>query len=126
MDAPSDRGTGLLLVMIDIDPAHEEDFNRWYDEEHLPERTSCPGFVSGRRFVGVDGQGPKYLALYDLDDPAVLETEAYRAMQPPTAWQARLMPHWTSFTRAVYREITPVPVPDAPLAPPVRPAGDAS
>jgi hypothetical protein len=100
----SDRGTGLLLVMIDIDPAYEEDFNRWYEEEHLPERLGCPGFLSGRRFVSVEGE-PKYLALYELNDPEVLETEAYKAMQPPTGWTKRVSPHFTSFVRNVYREI---------------------
>ena len=29
---------GLLLMMTDIDPANEADFNRWYEEEHLDER----------------------------------------------------------------------------------------
>jgi hypothetical protein len=101
-----ERGTGLLLVMIDIDPAHEEDFNRWYDEEHVPERMQCPGFLSSRRFVSVEGE-PKYLAFYELEDPQVLESEAYRAMQPPSEWTQRLTPHFTSFTRNVYRDITP-------------------
>ncbi len=60
---------GLLLVLIDIDPEYEEEFNRWYTEEHFPpERVRCPGFLTARRFVSVEGE-PKYLALYDLDDP---------------------------------------------------------
>src|SRR5205823_1607807 len=37
---------GLLLVMTDIDPANEEDFNRWYEEEHLDERMRIPGFIN--------------------------------------------------------------------------------
>jgi hypothetical protein len=97
-----DRGTGLLLVMMDIDPAHEDDFNRWYDEEHVPERLSCPGFLSGRRFVSVEGD-PKYLAIYELTDPDVLESDEYRAMVPPTDWMRRVSPHWRNFTRNVYR-----------------------
>ena len=40
---------GLLLMMTDIDPANEEDFNRWYEEEHLPDRATCPGFLTARR-----------------------------------------------------------------------------
>jgi hypothetical protein len=41
---------GLLLFMTDIDPAHEDEFNRWYEEEHLAERMAIPGFLSARRF----------------------------------------------------------------------------
>ena len=62
---------GLLLMMTDIDPAHEEDFNRWYEEEHLAERMAIPGFINARRFTAIEG-GPKYLALYDVDSPDVL------------------------------------------------------
>ncbi len=29
------RGTGLLMRWTDVDPQHEAEFNRWYDEEHL-------------------------------------------------------------------------------------------
>jgi hypothetical protein len=38
---------GLLLVMADIDPAIERDFNQWYEQEHLSERMAFPDF-SGR------------------------------------------------------------------------------
>lgn len=102
-----DRGTGLLLVMIDVDPAYEADFHRWYNEEHLPERLDCPGFLSGRRFLSVEGS-PKYLALYDLENPEVLDSEAYqRLVSPPTDWSQRLRPHFTQHIRNVYRDITP-------------------
>ena len=30
------RGTGLLMVWSDIDAEFEAEFNRWYDEEHVP------------------------------------------------------------------------------------------
>jgi hypothetical protein len=104
------RAKGLLLVLIDIDPEYEEEFNRWYTEEHFPERQQCPGFLSARRFVSVEGE-PKYLALYDLDDPEVLETEEYRRIRPPSEWTKKLQPHFTTMVRNVYREITPA-VPD--------------
>lgn len=102
----SGRGTALLLVMIDVDPEHEEDFNRWYDEEHLPERLQCPGFLSARRYLAVDGE-PKYLAIYELEDPVVLDQEAYQRLLPPSEWMRRLSPHFTRLVRNVYREITP-------------------
>ena len=37
---------GLLLFMTDIDPAHESEFHRWYEEEHIPERMAIPGFLT--------------------------------------------------------------------------------
>lgn len=102
----SEKRRGLLLVMIDVDPEHEEELNRWYEEEHLPERLVCPGFLSGRRFVALEG-GPKYLALYDLESPEVLQSEAYRKIYPPSEWTKRISKHFVRIVRNVYSEITP-------------------
>jgi len=56
------RGTGLLMVWTDIDSEFEADFNRWYDEEHIPRLLQVPGFLSAGRYVAVKG-APKYLAM---------------------------------------------------------------
>lgn len=106
--AEQPEGAALLLVMIDIDPDHEDDFNRWYDEEHYPERLGLPGFLSARRFRSSDGEGPKYLALYDLESVSALETPEYLALiTPPSEWSRRVESHFTSRLRAVYTDITP-------------------
>lgn len=104
----SDRGSGLLMVMMEVEAEYEEEFNRWYDEEHLPERTACNGFLSGRRFRLIDGSPngqPRYLAIYELESPDVLQTDEYLKMVPPSKWWASLLPH-VRVTRNTYREIT--------------------
>ena len=101
-----DTQRGLLLVMIEVDPAHEEEFNRWYNEEHLPERRACPGFLSARRFVALEGE-PKYLALYELGSPEVLQSAAYQKIYPPSEWTKRVSKHFLRSVRNVYAEITP-------------------
>ena len=53
---------GLLLFMTDINAAHETEFHRWYEEEHIPERLAIPGFLTARRFQTLEGS-PKYLAI---------------------------------------------------------------
>ena len=98
---------GLLLVMIDIDPEHEAEFNRWYNEEHFPERLACPGFLSGRRFVAREGE-PKYLALYDLESPDVLQSEDYQKIYPPSEWTKSISKHFLRVVRNVYSEITQI------------------
>jgi hypothetical protein len=103
------KGTGLLMVWADV-PAHrEEDFNRWYNEEHLAERLSVPGFLSAARYEAVKG-GPKHLACYELDDVSVLESDAYRRVSAnPTAWTKRCSPEviGTTYIRNVYTMIHP-------------------
>jgi 3-oxoadipate enol-lactonase len=107
---------GLLLVMIDVDPAHEAEFNRWYNEEHLPERRACPGFLSARRFIALEGE-PKYLALYDLESPEVLQSPEYQKIYPPSEWTKAVSKHFLRAIRTVYAEM-----PEVPPGPPARPA----
>ena len=70
------RGTGLLMVWTDIDAGFEAEFNRWYDEEHISRLLEVPGFLSAGRYMALKG-GPKYLAMYELEDHNVLRSAAY-------------------------------------------------
>jgi hypothetical protein len=98
---------GLLLMMTDIDPANEADFNRWYEEEHLDERMAIPGFINARRFTALEG-GPKYLALYDLESSDVLQSAPYRHIvgTGKSAWTERLSKQFINFRRNVYVQIS--------------------
>jgi hypothetical protein len=73
---PKTRGTGLLMSWTDIDPAQEDAFNRWYNEEHIGRLLEIPGFLSAARYVALRG-GPKYLAMYELEDHNVLRSAAF-------------------------------------------------
>jgi type IV secretory pathway VirJ component len=78
---------GLLCIWTGIDPAHELDFNRWYDREHMQERVAIPGFQSARRFAAVGPSERPYLALYYTDDLEVFTSGPYRqAFANQTAW----------------------------------------
>ncbi len=77
---------GELLIWTDIDPAHEADFNRWYDREHMAERAAIEGFAWSRRYRACGGARP-YLALYRTDSLHVFESAAYRqAFEHQTRW----------------------------------------
>jgi len=103
---PRCTGGGLLLVAIDVDPRDEVELNRWYDDEHIAERMAIPGFLRARRFVAVEG-APKYLALYDVDSPAVLDSAAYRHAAGPgaTALTRRMQALFRPMIRNVYVQI---------------------
>jgi len=103
------KGSGLLMVWADVPSDKEKDFNRWYNEEHLAERLSVPGFLSAARYEAVKS-GPKHLACYELDSVAVLEGEAYRRVQThPSEWTRRCSPEviGTTYIRNVYTLIHP-------------------
>ncbi|WP_143199342.1 DUF4286 family protein [Bradyrhizobium sp. NAS80.1] len=63
----------LLIVEAVIDPSVEDQWNRWYDEVHLPEIVDCPGFRSGQRYVSESDEGRTYVSVYELDAPEALK-----------------------------------------------------
>ena len=66
-----------LLAAFSNPSEDEDDFNAWYDQEHVPLRLATPGFRSARRYKAATDEGPRYAALYDVDSPDVLQSEAY-------------------------------------------------
>ncbi|MDN7697778.1 DUF4286 family protein [Burkholderia semiarida] len=93
---------GQLCVWTDIDPAHEADFNAWYDREHMQERVAIPGFTHARRFRATDGGPRRYLALYVTDSLDVFRGDAYRrAFTQQTAWSLANFARMTGTQRRV-------------------------
>jgi len=96
-------GKGMLLTSMDIDAADDEDFNRWYDREHLEERVAIEGFIEARRYVAHSGS-PKYLCLYSTETIEVLDSPAYRArLANSTDWSKKSMARFKNMIRAVAR-----------------------
>ncbi|SRR5436309_794822 len=103
------KGTGLLMVWVDVPADKEKEFNRWYNDEHLAERLAIPGFLAGARYEAVKGS-PKHLAYYELESPAALESAAYKkVIANPTEWTKRFGPQaiGTTYIRNVYTMIHP-------------------
>ncbi len=101
------KGTALLMVWADIPADKEADFNRWYNEEHLAELLSVPGVLNAARYEAVKS-GPKHLACYELESPAVVESDAFKN-RPRTEWGQRVSPSviGANFISNVYEMIRP-------------------
>jgi len=67
---------GLMFATMEPPAGMEDEFNDWYDTEHLPERNAIAGFLSGTRWVCVHGF-PRWVAVYFLTEAAVLHRPAY-------------------------------------------------
>ncbi len=100
---------GLLLTLTEPPAGMEEEFNAWYDEEHLPERLSIPGFRSARRWVaGVRPGEGKYLATYELDSADVLASAEYLSFfEKPTPWTRRCLGKAVVFKRWACEQVEP-------------------
>jgi hypothetical protein len=82
----------IYIVHTDIPEDIVYEYNQWYDEEHLPRLVTVPGVNRARRFV-CEGQSPKYLTAYSLDDPDAFES--------PEGLIARKTP-WTAKMRSLF------------------------
>jgi hypothetical protein len=96
-------GMGMLLTSMDVDGTDEEEFNRWYDREHLEERVAIEGFLEARRYLAHTGS-PKFLFLYSTKTIEVLDSPAYRArLSNPTEWSQKIMARFKNMIRVVAR-----------------------
>ena len=67
----------IMLVSVDIPPEKEAAWNDWYNKEHVPDILKCPGFKRVGRFKSLEGNGPRYVTIYELDRPDVRQSEAF-------------------------------------------------
>ena len=102
-------GRTILVVMMDVDAEHDEEFNRWYNDEHLPERLAIPGYVSARRFKLEEGQGVlKYLCIWELEDASPLQSQEYQAQNSrPSQLRDQAHSYIRERMRGLYRQIYP-------------------
>ena len=103
-------GEYLFLARMDVDPGHEAEFNEVYDTEHVPRLSTVPGVLSIARFqrrelklvlggvlqtVELENE-PAYTAIYELESPEVLVSEAWSEAVEQGRWPGRIRPHTTN------------------------------
>jgi hypothetical protein len=83
----------LFIVTVEVDADVEADWNRWYDEVHLPDALACPGVLRGRRYKSAaagseTARGDQktssrtvYTTVYELAGPEALQTPQFKAMR---------------------------------------------
>ncbi len=86
---PAPEARALMVAMGDSPAEHEAEFNKWYDEEHLPILAVVPGVLSARRFFDPTGK-PRHIALYELTDRAVIRSPQWQA-SVETPWSKRML-----------------------------------
>jgi hypothetical protein len=89
--SPVEAG-GVILVSMDIDPARDEEFNAWYNTEHIPHLGRVPGVLAARRFrsvVATRSDTPAYVALYHVADTAIYASRSWVEANE-TPWMQRM------------------------------------
>lgn len=76
----------LMVVTSSAKDGRDDEYNDWYDSEHIHDICSIPGVISGKRFEAVPvtphQQPSPYLAMYeievDADNPGPVLQEMMR------------------------------------------------
>jgi antibiotic biosynthesis monooxygenase (ABM) superfamily enzyme len=66
----------ILIVRATVEPDHDEEFNRWYNQEHIPDVFKLiPGCLDAARYRVLDGdRSHQYMTLYRFESDAVLRS----------------------------------------------------
>ena len=95
----------VYLVQMDIPAELENDFNRIYDTQHVPNILAVPGAHKCTRYQfesgDVDGVA-RYLAIYEIDSEKALDTPEFQSRR---GW-AHLKPYVRNPQIFLYRKIT--------------------
>lgn len=63
-----------FIVRMRIDPAYEEEFNRWYNHDYLDTmKPIAPLFTHCFRQVSGEGDDKVYLTIYEIKDEASID-----------------------------------------------------
>jgi hypothetical protein len=96
--------TAILFSEMAPDAAWEDDFNAWYDTDHIPVRMVLPGFEGAQRYRATEGDN--YLVVYDMDSLDALKTPGYEQVKTaPTEQTNWMLANVHNFTRYLGTEI---------------------
>jgi hypothetical protein len=109
----------LFTASMDVEPDKEALFNEVYDKEHVPLLTAVPGMIAVARFkteeltmiiggekktIVVENQ-PRYSAMYEIESPQVLVSEAWAKAVDQGRWPGQVRPYTSNRRHVLYRRI---------------------
>jgi hypothetical protein len=98
----------IYLVQMDIPESMEDEFNRVYDTQHVPNITKAPGVHACTRYklesTDVEGTA-RYAAVYEIDSPDVPQSEGWIAESEKGDWASKIRPHTSNRTHIIYKRV---------------------
>lgn len=99
------KGASILFSEMSSDFDWEDRFNKWYNTHYIPIRMKLPGFVGAQRYR--DADRPKYLAVYELESEAALQSQEYQSVKEHPNGETRwILSNVTATSRYVGTEIS--------------------
>ncbi len=107
---PAAGAPWMYIVHTDIPDHIIDEYNAWYDKEHLPRCANIPGVLRARRYTAVactsGNVGPKYLTAYEMTGPDVWESPAAQVARK-TPWTEKMRSLFSNTRRALYQLVAP-------------------
>jgi hypothetical protein len=111
----------IFSARMDVTPDKEALFNEVYDKEHVPALTAVPGVIAIARFraepvtMMIGGEKktiviedePRYNALYEVESPDVLTSDAWAKAVELGRWAPEVRPFTRNRKHVLYRRIAP-------------------
>ena len=97
----------VFIASMDVAPDKEDLFNEVYDTEHVPSLLEVPGVIAVTRLKAQDfevsmggelrsvprGETPLWHAIYEIESPEVLKSEAWTAAVERGRWPTEVRQH---------------------------------
>jgi hypothetical protein len=111
----------IFSAAMDVQPDQEALFNDVYDKEHVPLLLKVPGVVAVTRFkkqevtlvmggerktIVVENE-PTYNALYEIESPDVLVSEAWANAVDQGRWPGQVRPYTKNRRHVLYKKLVP-------------------
>ena len=111
----------IFSAAMDVEPGKESLFNEVYDKEHVPMLLKVPGVVAVARFkkqevtlviggerktIVVEAE-PTYNALYEIESPEVLVSEAWGNAVDQGRWPGQVRPYTKNRRHVLYEKLVP-------------------
>ena len=112
-------GKWIFTASMDVDADKEALFNEVYDTEHVPLLGKVPGMIAIARFkrreltmmlggkrqtIVIEGE-PTYNALYELESPEVLTSDAWAKAVEEGRWPGLVRPHTKNRRHVLYERL---------------------
>ena len=109
----------FFSAAMDVQPDKETLFNEVYDREHVPLLQKVPGVIAIARFkteeltmiIGgerktmvVENQ-PRYTALYEIESPDVMVSDAWAKAVDQGRWPGQVRPYTSNRRHVLYRRL---------------------
>ena len=97
----------MWLVQLDIPEELDDEFNRIYNDEHVPFIAKVPGVLGVQRYVlerpnaGVQ----RYATVYRVDSPDLPQTPEWKAASAQGDWASKIRPHTSNASLSMFRAI---------------------